>query len=258
MLSSGDSPSTTSMSPREDAGALSTLMAMLTSPILLTGGYAWGVTVEPSVRFSLQQGFAGKSALSLLCGLSSLLALAAGVVLERVRSRLAPWVGIWGFLGLICGCWLLAPTSIDITRLDSLRGWLGASGFALFALAWGVPDVFQRLVPEDDPRADISATFPARESLPLIARPVMAVAMAAAAALTYLAWRVHESPRSLLVQATAALSAVGLVTAAAEIAVARRIHHLAPAGTRLRRAAPTLLLLFALLAAAAAQRYLEG
>jgi hypothetical protein len=223
------------------------LLSILTSPILLTGGYAWGVAVEPSIHAAagqaFQVGLVSRPGASAVCGVLALLALTGGVILERARSRAAPLVGIWAFFGLLVACWLLAPSSIEIAKLDSLRGLLGAGGFALFALAWGVPDVFQRIAPEDNPRADTSTPLDARDKLPTAALPLAAVGIVATALMAFFAWRIHDSPRAMLAQALSGLAGVAVITAAAEIAVGRRGYVPSSPRSRMHRAFAGLMLL---------------
>ncbi|MCS6900447.1 MAG: hypothetical protein RMJ98_12320 [Myxococcales bacterium] len=231
----------------------------MTSPILLTGGYAWGLTAAPVAALGLRQlataGPTLRGVLGVIGSGAALVALGMGVVLERRRSPLAPLVGIWGFLAALVLSWLSTPVLLDITRMDTTRGLLGAGGFALYALAWGVPDVLRRLVPEDDPRADTSAPLEARARLPWTARWVTALGVITAIVLTALAWRLRDISRSLLGQALAALLAVLVVSASAEIAVGRRGTELPPAPTRLRRASSVLLLLGLMLALGGALRW---
>lgn len=225
---------------------------MLTSPILLTGGYAWGITLGPAallaVRQAAETGLVFKPLVSLVASLVALLALTVGVALERRRSPLAPLVGIWLFMASLLLAWLVSPVAIDIARLDSVRGALGAGGLALYSLAWGVPDVLRRLVPEDDPRADTSTSLDARDQLPWAARFVASLGVLTAAVLSYFAWRVRDVPRALFGHALAALASVLLISAAAEVAIGRKNYSPGSPATRVRRASSALLLLGLLVA----------
>lgn len=243
------------MEPKAVVGDVSTTprwIATLTSPILLTGGYAWGITTGPSLVLALRQSFETgpslKSGLTLLGSLSAILSLSMGVALERRRSSSAPLFGIWGFLASMLLSWLSSPTAVDMARIDLSRGVLGAGGFALFALAWGVPDVLRRLIPEDDPRADTSTPLEARTQLPLTAHWITGIGVLAAAAILALAWRSREIPRSLFSHALAALLAVLLISVASEIAVGRKEYISLPVSLRLRQAAVPLLFLGIILA----------
>lgn len=248
------------LEPAADRERSSWLVGTLTSPILLAGGYAWGLTAAPVAALGLRQiattGPTLRGALGVVGAGVALGALGVGVALERRRSPLAPLVGIWGFLAALVLCWLSAPVLLDVARMDGTRGLLGAGGFALYALAWGVPDVLRRLVPEDDPRADTSAPLEARDQLPWTARLVAALGVVTAALLSFLAWRLRDVPRSLFGQALAALIAVLVVSASSEIAVGRRTTALPPPASRLRRAASPLLLLGLLVALGGALRWL--
>ncbi len=235
-----------------DRPPASLLLATLTSPILLTGGYAWTITMGPASALALHQsietGLALRPLLSVGASLLALAALIAGVALERRRSPLAPLVGIWLFLAALLLAWLISPAAIDIARLDSVRGALGAGGLALYSLAWGVPDVLRRLVPEDDPRADTTASLDARDQLPGGARFVAALGVLTAAILSFFAWKVRDVPRALFGHALSALASVLLISAAAEIAVGRKGYVASSPSSRLRRASSALLLLGLLVA----------
>lgn len=246
--------------PPPEGAPTSWLVATLTSPILLTGGYAWGITAGPALALALRQlatsGPSLRGALALAGGLVALAALLVGVALERRRSPLAPLVGIWGFLAALVLAWLASPLVIEVARMDATRGSLGAGGFALYALAWGVPDVLRRLVPEDDPRADTSTPLEARDQLPWAARLIAALGVLTAAVVSFFAWRLRDVPRGLFGHALAALIAVLVISASSEIAVRRRGHPLPPASARLRRASSALLLLGLLVALGGALHWL--
>ena len=222
-------------------------VATLTSPILLTGAYAWGISAAPAValasRQMLESGPSLRGGLALLGAGASLVTLLVGVLLERRRSPLAPLVGIWGFLASLLLTWLASPLLIDIARIDSLRGALAAGGFLLYSLAWGVPDVLQRLVPEDDPRADTSTPLEARDQLPATARLVAALGVGTASAVSFFAWKLRDTPRALFAHALAALLSVLVISAAAEIAIGRKGIALPSPASRLRRASSSILLL---------------
>lgn len=179
----------------------------------------------------------------MLGALGSLGALIVGVALERRRSPSAPLVGIWGFMAALLLTWLSSPMVVDIARVDTIRGALGAGGFALYSLAWGVPDVLRRLVPEDDPRADTSTPLDAREQLPAAARWITGLGVLSATILLFFAWRIREVPRGLFAQSLAALLAVLVISAASEIAVGRKDYVAPSATSRLQRASTSLLLL---------------
>jgi hypothetical protein len=233
--------------PDEDAPGPPSWPSVVTSPILLSGLYAWSVAVAPAivtgVAAVLRGGPTIKPTLGMVAALLAPLALVAGVVLDRRRSTLAPWVGVWCFLGLSVATWTLAPASADAGRVDALRGLLGTTGFLLYALAWGVPDVFRRTNPDDDPRADISTPLPARDRLSRAAWPVAGLGIGTVVALFAFSWRVQDGPRALLAHALAGLGAVLIVSAAAEVALSRRDWVPPKPVARLRRASGAIALL---------------
>lgn len=234
---------------------------MATNPILLTGVYAWGVCAAPAVGVALLQlreaSFLSRPGLSLTAGLLSLVALTLGVFLERLRSYFAPFFGIWGFLGLLVLGLLASPSAMDVGKVDPLRGALGSGGFALFALAWGVPDVLRRLVPEDDPRADTSAPLEARGHLSGLALVVAAVGVVTTMGLFFYAWRVIDGPRALFGRALAGLAGVALISVSAEIATGRRDYSAPPPAHRLRRASTALFLVMLLAGVGVAHAMLQ-
>jgi hypothetical protein len=235
-------------------------IATLSSPILLTGVYAWGTSAAPAAMLSLRQlaeaGLHPRPLLALLGASLALLALPLGVWLEQRRSNLAPLIGIWGFLAAMTLAWLTSPLAVDAARIDPLRGVLASGGFVLYALAWGVPDVLRRLVPEDDPRADTSTPLEARGQLHASARLVAALGVLTALALTFFAWRLRDTPRALFGHSLAALLSVLVISAASEIAVSRKTQALPGPWARLRRASASLALLALLVGLAAAARWL--
>ena len=226
---------------------LPSLLRVLTSPILLTGLYAWSVTVTPTLGLSFAQaeqaGYGSRAGLSAAAGLVALVFLGAGVLLERAGSRAAVTAGIGGFLGSVLLAWLLFPAAIEPGRVDALRGALGAGGFALYALSWGVPDVFHRLLPEDNPRADTSVPLEVRDRLPRAAVPVAAIGIVGAMGIEFFGWSIHEPMRAMLGHSIAGLCAVSLVAGAAEVAVGRRGYVPPSPRSRMKRARVGLLLL---------------
>ena len=167
-------------------------------------------------------------------------ALVVGVVLDRRRSTAAPWAGVWGFLGLSLAAWVLVPTSVDAGRVEALRGLLATAGFVLYGLAWGVPDVFQRANPDENPRADTSVALPPRDRMSRAVLPVAATGVLTTGALFVFSWRLQDGPRAILGHAAAALASVLVVSAAADVALHPRRWVAARPAMRLRRASGTI------------------
>lgn len=245
--------------PDEAAGDPPSWPSVVTSPILLSGIYAWSVSVAPAivsgVAMVLRGGPSIKPTVGVVAACLAPVALVLGVVFDRRRSPLAPWFGVWCFLGLAVATWILSPSTADAGRVDALRGLLGTTGFLLYALAWGVPDVFRRTHPDDDPRADISSPLAARDRLSRAALPVAGLGIATVAALFAFSWRVQDGPRALLAHSLAGLASVLVVSAAAEVAL-RRPGWVAPKPVpRLRRASGAMALLVLAAALAVIQAF---
>ncbi|HEU4413106.1 MAG TPA: hypothetical protein VFS43_48135 [Polyangiaceae bacterium] len=196
---------------------------VLTSPVLLTGLYVWGVSVAPTalVAAALGRSRAATGAapfLTLAASVGALACLGAGAFLERRRHPAAPFAGVWGFLGLAAAGWLLTPAAVDVARLEALRGWLVSAGLVLYALAWGGPHPSKS--PEADSRIDPTLWAP-RERLAPGAPLLLGLGIAASVLVGAFAWAVHEPTRSLAAHALAGLVGVGFVSAVARITVER-------------------------------------
>jgi hypothetical protein len=195
----------------------------LTSPVLLTGLYVWGVAVAPAalVASSLSRGHSKSGPAPLVAiaaSVSALACLGAGAWLERRRHPAAPSVGVWGFLGLAAVCWLTTPAAVDVARLEALRGWLVSAGLMLYALAWGGPHAFRN--PDGDAQIDPAAWSP-RERLASGAPLLLGLGIVTSVGLGALAWMVHEPSRSLAAHALAGLVGVSFVSAVARVSVER-------------------------------------
>jgi hypothetical protein len=195
---------------------------VLTSPVLLTGLYVWGVSVAPTalVAAALGRGRAAPGAapfLTIVASVGALACLGAGAFLERRRHPAAPFAGIWGFLGLAASGWLLTPAAVDVARLEALRGWLVSAGLVLYALAWGGPHPSKSS--ETDARVDPAAWAP-RERLAPGAPLLLGLGIGSSMLIAF-AWAAHEPTRSLAAHALAGLVGVGFVSAVARIAVER-------------------------------------
>ncbi len=231
-------------------------VAAFASPALLTGLYVFSVTTLPTLasaaRIALSQA-AAPPRLWFACVVGAtpplwLLAAAGATVADRVS--LARALGVWGFLGATALTWLLHPLATEAGRLEPWRGWFGAVGFALYALAWGVPDAWRRERPEDDPRAGLAVELEPRERLPRGALLALAVAVLSASALFALSFRVVDAHRGVLGQSLAALAAVSLVSVSARHAVRSAPRAAATPTHRLARASRAIFALALLLAAA--------
>lgn len=231
-------------------------VAALASPALLTGLYVFSVTTLPTVASAVRVASSPGGAPTrvwLACALGATTPawlLAAAWATATQRQSLARALGVWAFLGATTLAWLLHPSASEVGRLDPWRGWFGAIGLSLYALAWGVPDAWRRARPEDDPRTEIVAGLEPRERLPRGALVALAVALASAGALFALAFRVADAHRGVLGQSLAALAAVALVSAAARHAARSTPRAPASPTLRLSRASRAVLLLVLLLAAA--------
>lgn len=249
----------TNDAPEGDLVALGLDVAM--SPILLSGVYAWSITVAPAFSlvlrlFDVEAKTGPGSWLAVPFAALALVPVIVGAALRRKGAAVAPIVGVWGFLACSLLSWLFAPGFIDVAHLDPTRGFLGSMGFALYALAWGTPRTTFRRAPEEDPRADLSAKLDARDRLPKTSLFVASVGVVTAAGLVYLAFRPTEGPRSLVAHGLAGALSVAALGASATIAVARPRYVAATPKIRLSRATTSILLLTLLLGGGVA--YLLG
>ena len=107
----------------------------------IAGGYAWAVTVAPTVW---ERGAPAIALVAAGVGLAALLALAVGDRLWGGRGRAA---ALWVFVLASALAWLSAPAALRPTRLDTTRGLAGMAGWALFALASAGPALGERQEP---------------------------------------------------------------------------------------------------------------
>ncbi len=232
--------------------------AAFANPALLAGLYVYVVTALPSfawgVRVVASPAAVPRAWLVCAAGLAPpLCLLGAAWATSTGRATAARALGAWGFLGSSAALWLLHAGAADLGRLDPWRGWFGAVGLALYSLAWGVPDAWRRERPEQHPRAELVGDLEPRERLSRGALLALAVAVASAAALFALSFRVGDAPRGVLGQALTSLAAVALISAAARHAARSRPWVPAAPSLRLARASRALLLVALLLAAALAR-----
>lgn len=235
------------MRAAEPSRATRLLLDTVTSPTLLTGLYAWGISLTPTVVIggrSIVLGEHGPVPVrSVLLALLALPVLVAGAGLRNVSFPTARAFGVWGFLGLCTASFLTGPAPIEASRIDAIRGVLASLGFALYALSWGTPYTFHKPPPEAHPRADVSRGYTPRGRLPPFALPIAGAAIAASAIMLSLAFRPSDGPRALVSHTVAGIGSVLLVTAAAEIAVSRGGYVAAQPNQRLGRAARGLVFL---------------
>jgi hypothetical protein len=196
----------------EASSALRTLTRR--AHMLLPGLYAWTVTVATPVT---QRG-AGPGARA--CAVAALVALVAGPLLVTTRPLVARIIGVHAFLGACLITWALLGPLLTVSRLDPLRGMLGAFAWALFAFGWGSLRELGH-VPEDDPRAVPGPALTARSRLPAGSAVVLATGVVLALGLSALAWRVTRPGGALLAHAAAVLSGIALIAAATSIALDR-------------------------------------
>lgn len=207
----------------------------------IAGGYAWAVTVAPTMW---ERGASMVAVGAAVVGLAALLASAAGDRLWGGRGRFA---ALWVFVLASALAWLSAPAALRPMRIDAPRGLVGMAGWALFALASAAPALGDRREPG---RVVEDAPLEARNRF---ARGDAAYPLAGAAialALQGVGWRIASPERALLVRLVALAAGLGIVGAAAEIALARHAPR-APRAWRARaRSAGGALLLLAGLALA--------
>jgi hypothetical protein len=184
---------------------------------ILTGGYAWAVTIAPA---ALARG--APAAAKMLAAMS---VIALGSFLAEARfGEWARRVGLWVFALGAAGVWWVAPDAVGSLRVDAVRGVAGMTGWALFALAVAAPgrqpgtpsnspQERPRLAPRQ-PRAPGDAVF-------------LSAGIVGAVALQLVGWRVASPERALLVRLMAVAGGIALVTTAANIALLRHKGRLA-------------------------------
>jgi hypothetical protein len=185
----------------------------------IAGGYAWAVTVAPTVW---ERGAPAIALVAAGVGLAALLALAVGDRLWGGRGRAA---ALWVFVLASALAWLSAPAALRPTRLDTTRGLAGMAGWALFALASAGPALGERQEPGrvvDDAPLEARNRFARGD----VAYPL--VGGAVALGLQVVGWGVTSPERALLVRLVALAAGLAIVGTAAEIALARH----APRGPR--------------------------
>lgn len=179
--------------------------------LLVSGSYAWAVTVAIPAW--------GSGAIPLACATGALVALVGGVLLSY---RFADWgrvITMVGFLGLSCVTWLLMGDALSVGVLEPVRSALGALGWMVFALGWGL--VRQPgSVPEDHPRFLRSAEpLLPRRALPASTLPVFGLAIVCALSPWLAAWTVARREHALFAHALGLAAAMWMLTSGSNIAV---------------------------------------
>ena len=212
-----------------------------TAQASVPGLYAWGVTVAPAAWSRgaplIAKGFA----------VAGLVALVAGISMERRWGARARYVAVWGLVVTSAVVWIAAPAALGPLRLDAPRGVAGAVGWALFAFASAAP----ALRADAPPTARIVDADPLRPRAHLRRGDVIYIgaAIVCAAALQALGWSIVVPERALLVRFSTLACALALIGAATTISLARHARA-APRSTRSRmRAALVSVVLLAVLSA---------
>jgi len=177
---------------------------------IVAASFAWLVTILP-VAYSR----AGTGALKLIAFLALGSAL-AGPLLVPTRPRLGRHLGISGFLVAAGIVWTAGSAALEPTRLDSLRGGIGAVAWGVYAFSWGEPWRFG--APSAEPGG---ALLRARAALPPLAVPIAGIGIVAGLLLLGGAWWLRDGTRALIGHAAAVGMATALVTVAASVAIDR-------------------------------------
>lgn len=175
------------------------------------GLYAWAVTVAP-VAWARGGGFFARAAA--LLGVAALL---GAIALERAeRWRTARLLSVWGLVATSAIVWLVGPTAAA-SRVDAARGISGMLGWGLFAYASAAP-TYRRsparpLFEGDELRA--RAGSPAGDRIYLAAAALVAIG------LQVVGWYARTEERGLLVRLVTIAAAIGIVTHASQVSLAR-------------------------------------
>jgi hypothetical protein len=177
---------------------------------------------------------------SKVAAIMALLALAAGLVGERLSPARARLVSLWGFVLCSALAWSAAPSALAPLRIDAPRAVAGMIGWALFALASAAPAVRRY-----DEEATIErGELPPRSGVARGDAVYLLGGAVAAAVLQLIGWRVAGAERSLLVRFVAVAAGLALLGAATDIALARHFARgRASRARRLRRAMALLVVL---------------
>jgi hypothetical protein len=192
------------------------------------GLYAWAVTVAPVAWSRGAPGFARVFAVF------GVLALGAAVVLEGTgRLRPARLLSVWGLSLASAIVWAVAPAATVPGKIDVARGISGMLGWGLFAYACAAP-TFRRspAAPSFDEGDDLRA----RAASPRGDRFYFGAAALGAIGLQLIGWAPMSPERALLVRLVTIAAAVGLVTQASVITLARHKRGRAASASSRRRA----------------------
>jgi len=209
---------------------------------VVCAAFAWAVTIAPAA-FSRAGGW-GERSLAVAClGVG-----VAGPILMPTRKKIGRQLGISAFLALATVVWLLTPSALDPSRLDTVRAGIGAIAWGVYAFSWGEPWRFRTEAPQDD----AGGVLRARSTLPPGAVPVTAAGVLAGLALIVVAWSVRDPSRALLAQAAGVGLAVAVVSASATVAIARAKARRAPVTSLPREALRAVIALLVVAMAGAA------
>lgn len=184
-----------------------------TAQASVPGLYAWGVTVAP-VAWSR-----GAPLLAKVAALAGILALVAGISMERRLGARARYVAVWGLVVTSAIAWILAPAALGPLRLDAPRGVAGMFGWALFAFASAAP----ALRADAPPMARVVDANPLRPRTHIRRGDVIYIvaAILCALALQALGWPILVPERALLVRFSTLACGLALIGAATSVSLAR-------------------------------------
>ena len=162
--------------------------------LVLVGSYAWAATVLPA---AWQSGHSAKGAavLAYAC-------LLVSIAFLRRQIQVAYALGIGGFVGFSCLCWALCGEALSPEKMSGLGGALGALGWLLFALSWGVVRRAED-VPEEDPLVIRAEPLSPRRVASNWALPVVFGVTLIVSVPWLLAWGGDRVPQTLLAHASA-------------------------------------------------------
>lgn len=173
--------------------------------------FAWSVTIAPAA-FSRAGGWPERA-----LSIAALAAGVAGPIFMPTKKRIGRQLGITLFLALATVVWLLTSSALDPSRLDTVRAGIGAIAWGVYAFSWGEPWRFRTEAPQDD----AGGVLRARTTLPAGAVAVAALGVLASLGLLVMGWSVRDPSRALLAQAASIGLSVAMVSASAQVAIAR-------------------------------------
>ena len=200
----------------------------------IPGLYAWAVTVAPAAF-----GKAGNAFAKVLAVLA-VVALCAGLALERRHPRAARASSVWGFSIASALVWAVAPASLTPIHLEVTRGLAGMLGWALFAFACAAPAIPREA---SNDRILEGAPLRPRARMPKGDTLVMVLGALLACSLQAIGWQAVGPERAVLVRLVCLACGLAVLGAATTIALARHTRRLvAPNRLRVREALPWLVL----------------